>query len=81
MAVCVIKNSPFSFSSLCYLNPFPFLLLFGVQGGDTDEPMYCHQICDTTEPDANGVPTLILACISCDNIPQMSNISVMWQVI
>ena len=50
------------------------------QGGDTDEPMYCHQTCDTTVPDANGVPTLILACITCDDIPQMSNISVMWQV-
>mmetsp|Transcript_53490 Transcript_53490/g.93341 ORF Transcript_53490/g.93341 Transcript_53490/m.93341 type:complete len:657 (-) Transcript_53490:348-2318(-) len=49
------------------------------KGGDTDEPMYCHQTCDTTVPDANGVPTLILACITCDDIPQMSNISVMWQ--
>jgi hypothetical protein len=49
------------------------------QGGDVDEPMYCSQICDTTY--VVGDQTFLnLTCIDCDDIPQMSNISVMWQV-
>ena len=40
--------------------------------------MYCSQIanCDTIDPDG----LLDLNCIDCDNIPQMSKLSVFWQV-
>jgi peptide/histidine transporter 3/4 len=42
---------------------------------DTDKPMHCSQICSTIEDS-----TLALSCISCDTIPQMSNLSVFWQI-
>ena len=52
-----------------------------LQGGDVDEPMYCHQVagCDS-HYSINGLSYLNLTCIDCDNIPQMADISVMWQV-
>jgi solute carrier family 15 (peptide/histidine transporter), member 3/4 len=39
-----------------------------------DKPLNCQQIC----PAIDGV--LSLSCISCDDIPQMSQISIFWQV-
>jgi hypothetical protein len=41
--------------------------------------MYCHQTCDDSYT-IDGLKYLNLTCIDCDNIPQMSDISVMWQV-
>jgi solute carrier family 15 (peptide/histidine transporter), member 3/4 len=41
-----------------------------------DQPLYCHQTCSVYLP--NGL--LDLDCISCDDIPQMSNISVLAQI-
>jgi hypothetical protein len=49
--------------------------------GDVDEPENCHQIsgCDLHYP--NGAyEYLNLTCIKCDDIPQMSHLSVFWQV-
>lgn len=43
-------------------------------GDDVDKPAYCHQICAAV----GGV--LSPACVSCDDIPQMSNVSIFWQI-
>lgn len=43
------------------------------------KPTYCRQTCDDTY-DENGTTYLQLYCISCDDIPQMSDLSVFWQV-
>ena len=40
--------------------------------------MYCSQTCDDHYT-FQGQQYLNLTCIDCDNIPQMSSISVMWQ--
>jgi hypothetical protein len=59
-------------------NPYNYQdYLAGV--GDVDKPLNCHQTCDNYY-DLNGITYLNLTCIDCDNIPQMSNISVFWQV-
>lgn len=48
---------------------------------DTDKPAHCHQICNTTFTLAGSTYTYLnLTCISCDNIPQMSGLSVFWQI-
>lgn len=44
-------------------------------GDDVDKPTYCHQTCSDL---VDGL--LSLACISCDNIPQMSRLSIFWQI-
>lgn len=60
-------------------NPYQFQdYLAGVNGVDT-QPAYCHQTCDNYYQ-MNNITYLNLTCIDCDNIPQMSNISVFWQV-
>lgn len=41
-----------------------------------DKPTNCDKTCD--DLDANG--KLSLSCIDCDDIPQMSDISIFWQV-
>lgn len=47
-----------------------------------DEPLYCSQVAGCNDHySINGLSYLNLTCIDCDNIPQMSNISVMWQVL
>lgn len=48
--------------------------------GDVDsKPANCHQTCSDSYYVGN-VQYLNLTCIDCDNIPQMANISVFWQV-
>lgn len=49
--------------------------------GDVDEPENCHQIkgCDYHYTDGQ-YSFLNLTCIKCDDIPQMSHLSVFWQV-
>lgn len=49
--------------------------------GDVDEPENCHQIkgCDLYYTEGS-YEFLNLTCIKCDDIPQMSHISVFWQV-
>lgn len=46
---------------------------------DATQPLYCSQTCDNYYSD-NGQLLLNLTCIDCDDIPQMSNISVFWQI-
>ena len=45
------------------------------------EPLYCSQTCDLTHEsdDAPGLMLLDLECIRCENIPQVSSLSVFWQ--
>lgn len=47
-------------------------------GNEDDEPANCSQICPDMTDDVP--PLLSLNCISCDDIPQMSKISIFWQV-
>eukprot|EP00604_Paraphysomonas_vestita_P001050 CAMPEP_0174822468 /NCGR_PEP_ID=MMETSP1107-20130205/15903_1 /TAXON_ID=36770 /ORGANISM="Paraphysomonas vestita, Strain GFlagA" /LENGTH=222 /DNA_ID=CAMNT_0016041413 /DNA_START=1139 /DNA_END=1804 /DNA_ORIENTATION=- len=49
--------------------------------GDVDEPANCHQIngCDLYY-DEGSYTYLNLTCIKCDEIPQMSHVSVFWQI-
>ena len=45
------------------------------------EPAYCGVVVGCTDTaELSGVSVLALSCISCDNIPQMSSISVFWQI-
>lgn len=46
---------------------------------DTDQPAFCSQTCDDFY-NINNVKYLNSTCIDCDDIPQMSDVSVMWQV-
>ena len=43
---------------------------------NNDEPAYCSATCDVLGSDGLLSP----ACIDCDDIPQMSNINVFWQI-
>ena len=42
---------------------------------DIDEPANCHHTCE----DKNSDGKLLLSCIKCDDMPQMSSISIFWQ--
>ncbi|CAE7466184.1 Slc15a4, partial [Symbiodinium microadriaticum] len=44
-------------------------------GDEDDEPTNCDKTCE--DVDENGV--LLLSCIDCDDIPQMSKLSIFWQ--
>ena len=46
-------------------------------GNEDDEPSNCSQIDGCTTTDSNGL--LSTSCISCDNMPQMSSVSIFWQ--
>ena len=46
--------------------------------GDS-EPLYCSQTCDQTVI-VDGQELLSLDCISCEDIPQMSHMSIFWQI-
>jgi solute carrier family 15 (peptide/histidine transporter), member 3/4 len=48
---------------------------------DASQPQYCTQICDQKHesPDVPGLYLLDLPCIDCDDIPQVSSLSVFWQ--
>ena len=60
-------------------NPYQYQdYLAGVNDVDT-KPAYCHQTCNDYYT-VGDVTYLNLTCIDCDNIPQMSGISVFWQV-
>jgi hypothetical protein len=61
-------------------NPYLFQQWYAGDN-DVDEPAYCSKIadCDIND-DSNGGIYLSLSCISCDLIPQMSSISVFWQI-
>ena len=48
-------------------------------GKEDYEPTHCSQTCSKTYKDG-GRTYLDKDCIDCDDIPQMSNVSVMWQV-
>ncbi len=53
----------------------PYIYQSWYAGSDDDEPANCHKTCDTI---VDGL--LSLDCISCDNIPQMSKISILTQI-
>jgi hypothetical protein len=56
----------------------PYKYQSWLAGTEDDEPTNCSQICDIPDP---ADPSLIdINCISCDDIPQMSKISIFWQV-
>jgi solute carrier family 15 (peptide/histidine transporter), member 3/4 len=62
-------------------NQLPHLSLslsvcLSLSGTEDDEPTNCHKTCTTLDDDG----LLSLDCIDCDDIPQMSNISIFWQV-
>ncbi len=50
----------------------------GVSG--VSQPLYCSQTCDATFQSPSGLVLLNSTCISCEDIPQMSPISILWQV-
>lgn len=54
----------------------PYKYQSWLAGDEDDEPSNCYLICDDVDEN-NIVP---LSCISCDDIPQMSNISIFWQI-
>lgn len=47
-------------------------------GSSSTKPSNCHQTCDTMSTDDTSL--LSLNCIQCDDIPQMSNMSILWQI-
>jgi hypothetical protein len=60
-------------------NPYNYQdYLAGTNGVDS-KPANCHQTCSDYY-NLNGVTYLNITCIDCDNIPQMSHLSVFWQV-
>ena len=48
-----------------------------VAGTEDDEPTNCDQICNDYDP---VTQLLLLTCIDCDDIPQMSSLSIFWQI-
>ena len=46
---------------------------------NSEKPSYCQQICDTTFTQG-GTSYLIISCISCQNLPLMSSLSVFAQI-
>lgn len=53
----------------------PYKYQSWLAGNEDDEPTNCSQICDDMTGD-----DVAIYCISCDDIPQMSKISIFWQV-
>lgn len=48
---------------------------------DAAQPLYCSQVSGCYDMvDLDGVPTLSLNCITCEDIPQMSSMSIFWQI-
>jgi solute carrier family 15 (peptide/histidine transporter), member 3/4 len=56
-------------------NPFKFQDWYAHASG-ASKPAYCSQSCDTMGPDGK----LDLSCITCDDVPLVSSMNVMWQV-
>ena len=54
-------------------NPYQYQAWY--EGESDDKPTNCYQTCPAS---ANG--TLSLECIECDDIPQMSDMSMLWQM-
>ena len=46
---------------------------------DATQPLYCSETCDQTVI-VDGQELLSLDCISCEDIPQMSDMSIFWQI-
>lgn len=65
--------------SLDDYNPYAYQAwAAGVEDYDS-KPLHCQQTCDYYIP--NTQPALLnLTCINCSNIPQMSHLSVFWQI-
>eukprot|EP00597_Dinobryon_sp_UTEXLB2267_P005647 CAMPEP_0170080918 /NCGR_PEP_ID=MMETSP0019_2-20121128/16920_1 /TAXON_ID=98059 /ORGANISM="Dinobryon sp., Strain UTEXLB2267" /LENGTH=662 /DNA_ID=CAMNT_0010295097 /DNA_START=50 /DNA_END=2038 /DNA_ORIENTATION=- len=59
-------------------NPYNFQSWYQ-DPSSTDQPAYCSQVAGCTALQPNST-LLSLSCIDCDNIPQMSKLSVFWQV-
>jgi hypothetical protein len=54
-------------------NPYQYQQWYN--GQDVDKPAYCSQTCD----DMDGI-YLSLNCINCSDVPQMSRVSIFWQI-
>lgn len=72
------RNNITPCQSIDDFNPYNYQSWYaGVTG--VSQPAYCSQTCSTMVVQ-NGQSLLSLSCISCDDIPQMSSISVFWQI-
>jgi len=62
-------------------NPYKYQQYLAGVGDVDNQPANCYQTCNNyyTDPTSNVV-YLNMTCIDCDNIPQMSKLSVFWQV-
>ena len=59
----------------------PFLFQQWQAGLSDTQPNYCSQTCNTTYySETDGLVLLNLTCIDCENIPQTSGLSVLWQI-
>lgn len=56
-------------------NPYQYVEWYSGTCDDCDEPANCNQVCDLQ---VNG--TLSVECVECDDIPQMSDMSMLWQM-
>jgi hypothetical protein len=54
-----------------------------IQSSSDDKPLNCYQIdgCDDHYVESAAATLLLnITCIACDDIPQMSHVSIFWQV-
>jgi len=59
----------------------PFLYQQWQAGLSDTQPNYCSQTCNTTYfSQTDDMNLLNLTCINCENIPQTSHLSVLWQI-
>jgi hypothetical protein len=59
-------------------NPYNYQDYLAGTNGVDEKPNNCHQTCYNYY-NQSGITYLNLTCIDCDNIPQMSHMSVFWQ--
>jgi hypothetical protein len=61
-------------------NPYLYQDYLAGVGNVDSKPSNCYTTCSSYYDGPNNVQYLNLTCIDCDNIPQMSHMSVFWQV-
>eukprot|EP00981_Chlorochromonas_danica_P011457 scaffold4013_cov192-Ochromonas_danica.AAC.2 len=62
-------------------NPYNYQSWSSNSTSGVDKPANCWQTCDDQVVDpSTGATMLSLSCIQCDDIPQMSHMSVFWQI-
>lgn len=50
-----------------------------MDGEEDVKPLYCHQVCDRYLT-VGDKEVFDITCVICDNIPQMSDLSIFWQI-